>query len=441
MENNQQMVLWQGHAGVEIPQDADTAESIVVFAGSLTEKQQKHVINVFKDGAFDMGAEYVWKRSMTRLRSTLSTLGMKFIGEMLGRDDIDEYSVPEVVLTEYNCIGLAEQLGVVSTTGAIKLKQAIELINHYFDDQAIKEGEELNKVDGINIILTCVKYILGEQDISVALEFSNFRSRLLSETIKVDDMQIDQLINSPIFYIRTTIAILLTAIKNEKGAKVEHALANFVMLIDPIWNKIGEKDKYTIGSAYRDVTASGNISAAGGLKKGLMKVGGFDYVPENLRSSTYRKAAKALVDAHFAANNFYNEPKLVKHLSSLGSNIPPPALIDCIQAYMCVYLGNYWGVSYEAVGISEEELRYISPSRWNYYFEKVFHNDDIILGKLTEARPMNRFKDFIKSLDIGDLDNLPKDNKEFLEAVLNNKLGKADAYANTLYNRLKKKSN
>ena len=68
-------------------------------------------------------------------------------------------------------------------------------------------------------------------------------------------------------------------------------------------------------------------------------------MPENLRSVTFKKAAAAVIETHFEFNNFYNEPSVVRKLASLGSTIPLPAFIDCIQAYLAVYLGNSYGVS------------------------------------------------------------------------------------------------
>ena len=103
-----------------------------------------------------------------------------------------------------------------------------------------------------------------------------------------------QLLESPVFYLKTVISVLISAVKNEKGASQEHALGNLSNLIQPMWPHIAEKDRWQIGNAYRDVTAAGNVNAAKGLKNALLKVKGFDYVPENLRSTTFKKAAKAL---------------------------------------------------------------------------------------------------------------------------------------------------
>ena len=426
--------LWQGPDGIIIPSNINDTNQIISYANYLTPKQKNQIVAAFEIEAYDMASEYAWKKAMVKLKETLATLGMKFIGEMLGRSDIDEYSNIDTALTDYSTIELAEQLGVISSTAALKLRHSNELITHFFSREA---AEEIDKTTAIQIVKSSIQYILGESDISIAIEFSNFRDRLLGETLQIKDPQVEQLINSPLFYLRTVTSILLSSIKNDKGARLEHSLANFNLLIGSIWESLGENDKWNIGTAYRDVTAAGNTIASSGLKNALLKVGGFDFVPENLRSVTFKKAAKDLIQIHFEMNNFYNEPSAIRKLANLGSTIPSPALIDCIQAYMVVYLGNSYGVSREAYPIALEKLSEISRERWIYYFEKVINTDSIVLGKLMSSSKIKKLSDFLKSNLLIDLKGLPKDNQALYDAIINEKNSKAVALATTLYNRIK----
>ncbi len=428
--------LWQGPDGVNIPANVNDTNVIVSYATSLTERQKNQIIAAFQIEAFDMAAEYAWKKAMVKLKETIATLGMKFIGEMLGREDIDEYSTIDTALTDFTTIQLAEQLGVIGTTASLKLRQANELITHYFSKDAT---EEIDNVSAIQIIRSSIQYILGEADISIAIEFSHFRERLLSETLTLKDPQVEQLIDAPLFYLRTVMSILLASIKNDKGARLEHSLANLNLLIVSIWKHLGENDKWNIGTAYRDVTAAGNTIASSGLKNALLKVGGFDFVPENLRSATFKKAASAVLETHFEFNNFYNEPSVVRKLASLGSTIPSPAFIDCIQAYLAVYLGNSYGVSTIAANIAEEKLSEITKERWYYYFEKVIQDDEITLSKIYGSRRVERFKNLLFSNSLVDFEDLPKDNQQLYDSIIQSKTIKAQGIAQALYNRIKRK--
>lgn len=426
--------LWQGPDGVLIPSNINDTSEIVSYANYLSPKQKSQIVAAFEIEAYDMASEYAWKKAMVKLKETLATLGMKFIGEMLGRTDIDEYSNIDTALTDYSTIELAEQLGVISSTAALKLRHSNELITHFFSREA---SEEIDKITAIQVVKSSIQYILGESDISIAIEFSNFRDRLLGETLQLKDPQVEQLINSPLFYLRTVTSILLSSIKNDKGARLEHSLANFNLLITSVWDSLGENDKWNIGTAYRDVTAAGNTIASSGLKNALLKVGGFDFVPENLRSVTFKKAAKELIQTHFEMNNFYNEPSAIRKLANLGSTIPSPALIDCIQAYMVVFLGNSYGVSRDAYPIALEKLSEITRERWIYYFEKVINTDSIVLAKLMSTSKVTKFSTFLNNNSLNDFKGLPRDNQLLYDAIINDKKQKAVAISKTLYGRIK----
>lgn len=434
-------LVWTGPSGTALPASCSDPQDIVLYANGLNEKQKKDIARAFEHGAYDMGAEYTWRRAMVRLKSTLKTLGMGFIGEMLNDDDIDEYSNIDIVLNDYSAINLAEQLGAINSTGALKLRHALEVISHFQSDEAEKNNEELSKIDAASLVGSCVRYVLGETDISIAIEFSELRNRLFSETLSLADPQIQQLLDSPQFYIKTVVSVLLSGIKNEQGAAQEHAVGNLGVLIHSIWNHIPEKDKWQIGNAYRDATAAGDISAAKGLKNALLKVKGFDYVPENLRSSTFRKAAKSLIDAHFAMNNFYTEAPLVASLSKLGSSIPAPAFIECVQAYLCVYLGNSYGVSHEAFPIAKAELLKIPEDRWRYYFDKVIASDEIILAKLLSDKPRNKFSTLIQghlNFLVGS-ESLNTEVLKLVKALNDGNDGRVGTIARKLYDKIRGK--
>lgn len=430
--------IWNGPEGIKLPASISEPAKLVSYANKnmLTDKQQQQIISAFSIEAYDMAAEYAWRRAMIKLKETIATLGMKFVGEMLGRDDIDEFSSPHIVLTDYTTIALAEQLGIIGKTAALKLKQAQELLTHFFSKEC---DEELSQLDALGIVRSSVQYVLGENEVSVALEFSEFRERLLSESLNKNDRQIEQLINSPLFFIRTVLNILLSTIKTAKSATLEHTLANLNLILPLTWSKLAENDKWNVGTAYRDVVAEGNNIAANGIKKALLKVGGFDFVPENLRSNSFKRAARNIIDTHFAFDNFYNEPAAVKMLASMGSTIPAPALADCMQAYLLVYLGNSYGVSTRGSELAETELLKITPDRWQYYFEYIIAKDDIILSNFLNQRSDRQVYRFSKLLKKGHLDtfeNLPENVQHLYNAILKEKSDKVKSYVRQLLSNL-----
>lgn len=425
---------WEASVQSSMPADIQDVNAIVSYSNNnLTLKQQHQLVGAFDMKAYDMAAEYAWKKAIIKLRNCLADLGMDFIAEFVQRDDIDEYTPIENVLTERATIDLAERLGVISPTGALHLRQAQELVNHYLSGYS---DEEMSAIDSLSVIRPCVRYILSEPNVKVAVAFSEFRKRLLNEDLNLKDNVVKQIVYSPLFYIRTVITILLTAIKKNKTIVKEHALFNLTMILPEIWNKLSSSDKWIIGETYRDVVASGDVAATKGMKIALGKVGGFDFVPETLRSTTFKEMARKLIDVHDSFNNFYNETSVVKALANLGTRIPEPAFRICLDAYLLVYLGNYYGYSIDAAPIAEGELKKISHERWQVYFSDYIQTDDRMLCNLVTPKQVSRMKDLLEGIGVVGLKDLPKDNQILFDAIMKNDSTKVKNVSNAMYKRL-----
>lgn len=430
------VILWQNPEKTEMPTDLEKISDVISFANekNLPVKQQSQILKSFEQKSYDMSAEFAWKKAIIKLRRSLEKLGVSFIAELMGRSDIDEFTPIDEFLTDRKAIELAEQLGIIGKTGALMLKQHYELISHFLSGDA---DEEISRKEAFNIIYDCVLYILSDQNEDVALAFSDFRERLLSEPITLQDDDVRQLLIAPLFYIRTVCIILLNSIKKDKGVRQEHALANLNTLIKEMWKGLAESDKYNIGITYSTVLAQGDNIASKGLKQALMKVSGFDYVPEATRSTTFRDVAKKVIDTHYAFNNFYNEPSAVRSLAKLGSIIPAPAFQDCIDAYLCVYLGNNYGCSNEAYPIAEKELLKVSKDRWHYFFKNIIHQDHYALDHIYTPNQVTRFRELLQNVGYTSDNDLPKDNQNLYNAIISGDINKAKSIAIRLYTRLR----
>lgn len=430
------IALWQKDTELSvIPSDIHNMSDLMTYANptNLTQKQMTQIVEAYDRGSYEMSASYAWDKTISKLRKSLESLGVDFVGELLQKNNVDEFTSIDDILSERGAIELAERLGIVGKTGGLKLRHAQELVSHYVSGEA---EDEIDSNDAFSIIKTCIQYILSEQKVDVAVAFSNFRKRLLSETISLGDSDVKQIIASPLFYLRTVCSILLTAIKKEKGAHQEHALTNLNVIIVAIWPCLGEKDKYQIGETFRDVSASGDDVATRGLKQALSKVHGFDYVPETLRSTTFKDQANKVIEIHYNYNNFYNEPAAVRTLSNLGSIIPKPAFQECVDAYLLVYMGNYYGVSNEATPISRRELVKISIDRWKYYFTDIIHQDQYILSNMSTVQQISRLRDILVGAQFTGITGLPRDNQLLYDAIMNNDYNKAKKISEYLYDKL-----
>jgi hypothetical protein len=399
-------VLWQPKQPVRIPANASTPAKILPFADSrqLNARDKIQIITAFQSEHYEMVSSFVWTKALASLKAQLGKLGTAFIAEMLDRADIDGSLSIDQVLTDFEALRLAKELGVITGTGALRLRQSLERLMHFgqlSNDEA--DDAQMTADEAVGVVRACVENILGQERIDAALDFKAFRDDLENRLYSEDDDDIQTLLASPYFFQRASVRILLALIKSKRSAQLEHSLANANLIFPLLWQGLLGPEKYQIGRAYGEVTDEGKSTAAAGLKKVLLKVRGFDFVPEDLRSKSFVKAANALLAAHEGMNNFYNEPGPAKHLADMGSVIPPPAFPVCITAALSVRLGNRWSISYAAQKHVNSVLKRVSRERWLYFLNDCLKTEDRILSKLLEENPRNRWSDLVVEFKLNEL--------------------------------------
>lgn len=434
------IVLWKSNSDLRIS-EGSTFPTIVNKALQLREKEKSSIISAYEAGHYLMVSNLVWTKCLTSLKSQLSKLGLTFIGEMLDRPDITEYSNIHQVITDYDAILLAEQLGILTDTSSLRLKRAIELINHYNNpEKEISDEEDFTKQDAEEIVRSSVQAILGHQNVEFALDFKKFRSSLESETLDESNIYVQRVLSSPYFFLRATVRVLLAIIKGSTGAQLEISLGNANLIIPKIWEDLNKPEKYQLGRCYAEAVNDGKTIAASGLKKVLLKVKGFDYVPEDLRSNSFSKVGHEILNAHFGSNNFYNEAAPVKNLASMGSVIPINAFPVCLTAILCVKMGNSYGTCWAAQSSANEILQKITGDRWLYFFDEVLPNEENIILKLTNQEITERWINLIKENKkieeiVDSIKN--KDTKKLIGYTLRNQIINIRKTAEELYKSLK----
>lgn len=382
------LILWQPENGDLLPASAKTPLEISNYATQLSPRDRKQIVSAYNSSHFEMAVSYLWDKTINALKKELATVGVGLLGEMLGRPDVTEDDDVNDVLTTRDAIRLAEELGIVTKTEALRLRHLHELVTHFSQLEYNNENpEELDETEALGALKTCIKSVLGRPKIEVAKKFVDFREALEGETIAENSQYIEMLNSSPYFFKKLTVSVLMNGAKKNIGANLEHTLANINILIPATWPQLRDTEKWQIGYTYAEAYADGKTTAVSGIKSALLKVKGFDFVPENLRSDTFVKAAEAILRAHDGMNNFYNEAAPVKNLAKLGTTIPTPALPACITALLSVTMGNSYGTSWAAELEASKILSKLSEDRWSFYLNNAFPSDIRVLSKLTEEKP------------------------------------------------------
>ncbi|MCA6435996.1 MAG: hypothetical protein IM600_17105 [Bacteroidetes bacterium] len=438
MENNLP-ALWQNNDAPNLPKKIVHIKSLVKYGLLLSAKDQTQIVSTFNNEHYEMVSSFVWTKAINTLRSHLSKMGISFIAEMLDRPDINESANLQQAISEYEAIQLAEQLGIINGTIAFRLKKASETVAH-FNSIELDDGgqDEMSEEECKSIIRACIEGILGYNKIEAAIDFKNFRQDLEETTLPLDSPYIIKIVQSPYFFHKTTIRIILSLIKSTNGAQLENTLANANLLIPSLWNSLKQPEKWQIGRCYAELSTDGKTKASSGLKQVLLKVRGFDFVPEDLRSTSFIKIGNEILVAHQSRNNYYNEPAPVNTLYKMGSVIPMPAFSICITAVMSVRLGNYWGVCNVAQDNAKKILKSISPDRWRYFFNECLINNEIMLDKLSSDRPLSRWMELFPDELLDELisESKEKDITNILKYTRDKDFPRLQRLASNIYNRL-----
>lgn len=430
--------LWRIPGALAVPATADAME-VTTFAKQLTAREQSQVISSFQRGEYELASTFVWTRAMSGLKKQLAALGVQFLAELLERSDIKAQDPIANVVTDHEALRLAEELRMFDGTESMRLRHALELVAHF--SEAPEEGEtprEMMREEAASIIRSCVVSVLGHERFEGAVHFAKFRKELEERTFRPDDPTIEQLLQSPPFFKRTTLRVLLTAVKIEAGAALQNAGANLDLLIQLLWKDLAKPDRWTVGKTYAELHNAGNKAGASSLGRTLTTVGGFDFVPENLRSNTFIGQARRVLAAHHGYNNFYNEPEPMKLLAGLGSRVPPPALPEVMTATLSVRMGNRYGESKDAQAYAIKLLDQLTPDEWRYFLDECLPQDSELLSKLREEKPRSRWTTEVVARypAIGTLDLQHPVSKQFVAASSAGDRKKMIAAIVALYSKL-----
>ena len=427
---NNELVLYTVSNGISLDVNISTVPEMMKYNKILKTQDVDKIVKAVNLGLYDMAAEYIWSRTINILKKDILQFGSDFVCEMLDRPSGDVDSI-----SEYEIITLSADLGFINKTAKMEFLQYSETIQHYMSNEDPSEEYPATKL--VDMVRSCVKHVLGYEKVEYEVSFVSFREKLKLEIINSKHQLYTQVVESPYFYKKTITKTLLNLAKTlPDSAERENVFANIGYLIFAVWNTLSSDDKWSVGRSYAQANNDGDSNLSKALKSLLVKVKGFDYVPENLRSNSFIKVAKDLLSAHFGINNFYNEPSFAKLLSTMGSSIPAPAFGVCMTSILACKLGNYYGVSWDAQLYLDSLLEKVTPERWKYYCDTVLIKDETILYKLTQEEMFNRFIPIANEYELCELDFENSNIRKFMQNIKEKNYKNAKKICKELYDGL-----
>lgn len=431
---NNELMLYSAPSGIALAPTVADVPTMLEFNRALKPRDAENIKIAVQNGLYEMAAEYIWSRTISILKKDIMQFGNDFVSEMLDRPNGDLDTI-----SEYEIITLSADLGFLNKTARMEFLQFSETIQHYMSND--EEGEVYPSTKLIDMVRSCIQHVLGYSEFEYEVPFIKFRESLKSEIVNQNHPMYLQLVDAPYFYKKTITKTLLNLAKTlSDSAERENVLANISSIVSGVWKDLASDDRWAVGRSYAQANNDGDANLSKALKSLLIKIKGFDYVPENLRSNSYIVVAKELLSIHFGMNNFYNEPACAKTLCDMGSSIPAPAFSQCMTAILACKLGNRYGVSWDAQQYLDALLDRVSTDRWVFYFDNSFSKDEVVLYKLISSQDiMKRFVELVKKYRLNELSYSNLTTKKCIQNASNDSLSSVRANCEELYNSLTSK--
>ena len=125
---NVSIQLWQPADRELVPSGVNTPDVITEYAARLSRKSKRQIVSAFDSQNYEMALNFLWLHTVASLKKELATVGLQLLGEMLGKTEVSEQDDVEDLLTTRDTIRLAEELGVVNRTEALRLRHTHEMI-------------------------------------------------------------------------------------------------------------------------------------------------------------------------------------------------------------------------------------------------------------------------------------------------------------------------
>jgi hypothetical protein len=350
---------------VEVSQRKHAIDNIPNVLDQLSPVQRQGAMYVSKFvaacavGLFDAALNYIWDETIRNLRSKVARFDLEYFYDTAIPDPRRR---PDFV-TEDHLVDLADwvlikgcqQTGIISDIGYKHLDFIREMRNH-----ASAAHPNQNQLTGLQLVAwleTCIKEVLSKEPEGPTIVVGRLLQGLRRERLQQQDIP----------PIATAIAALpaelsASLLRTLFGMYTDDRIAsevrdNLRLVIGTVWSVCSDDARFEVGLKYGNLKANAQLSRAGLAREFLEYVGGLPFLSEDTLAVELSSAIRALLDAHEAWYNFYNEPAPARALQALvpkSGMVPASVRGTYVKALAMCRMGNSYGVSREAVPIYDE---------------------------------------------------------------------------------------
>ena len=311
-------------------------------------------------GLFDGAIIYVWNCVITELRSRVSSFGMEMIAQISGSSKPDNFLDK---IQDVDLIDLCYQLNIIDEQGHFYLQQCREIRNHA--SIAHPSNIDIDDRELINFISRCCKYGLSEITISTGIDIKSLNAILSTED---DSEALDHFVSilNTTFRSQQTLIYQILYSNYIDSSKTSTVRANALRIAKSASNVLSDNPEIIVEllEKHQSNLLSDSRDKRINSKNFIEAIGQVNSLSDVEKTSTFRKAINHLKSAHYGMNNFYNEPPFAERLQELSEKInpiPEPIIEKYVEVNLECYVGNSYGVSWDAIGFCEKMLKNLTP--------------------------------------------------------------------------------
>ena len=352
-------------------------------------------------GLFDAALNYLWDETIKQLRLRILVGDLKYFYDVVVPDSKrKDFSDPEdlVKLDDATLIEGALKIDLIGQIGYKHLDYI-----RYMRNWASAAHPNQTELTGLNLVSwleTCIREV-------IATPLSNIQIRInqLLGNIKNQELSPSEVETMATFFTELSVEKCNALAKGLFGiyidpASTQQTIANINLIAPHLWGFVSEDVRADFGTRCAVFIANGERHAKETSHRFLELVGALSYLPDAVKAPQIKNAIEQLLDAHYAMNNFYNEPPLARQLANIiGKHgaVPPQLNYSYIKTLVTVFLTNGNGEAWNASPIYIDLIKKLDAKQT--YLALTSFREDAIKSKLQFPLCKKKFETMLDLLE------------------------------------------
>lgn len=352
-------------------------------------------------GLFDAALNYLWDETIKQLRIRILVGDLKYFYDVVVPDSKrKDFSAPEdlVKLDDATLIEGALKIDLIGQIGYKHLDYI-----RYMRNWASAAHPNQTELTGLNLVSwleTCIREVIATPLSNIQIRINQLLGNIKNQALSPSEVE-----TMAAFFTELSVEKCNALAKGLFGiyidpASTQQTITNINLIAPHLWGFVSEDVRADFGTRCAVFMANGERHAKETSHRFLELVGALSYLPDAVKAPQIKNAIEQLLEAHYAVNNFYNEPPLARQLVNIiGKHgaVPPQLNYAYIRTLVTVFLTNGNGEAWNADLIYVELIKKLDAKQT--YLALTSFREDSIKSKLQFPLCKRKFETMLDLLE------------------------------------------